>query len=85
VAAGGRMDDAADAIHPDSRNLYRQIFEMFGADIAGVLSEFSDVEPMRVTQDFAQYLVMNMHNGTARVFVITLVRDPDGVWRIESM
>lgn len=69
----------------DSRELYGQIFEQLKSRMPGIASDMSDVQPVGLSPDLADYVVLNHRDGKARVFFVNFIRGADGLWRIDSL
>jgi hypothetical protein len=81
----GDIPKALTALSPSSRDTYGQIFEALRLRIAVVVNESSEIEPIGISTDIADYAVLNVHGGKSRVFIINFIQAPDGIWRIDSM
>ncbi len=81
----GDVQSALKIITFDSRQVYAEVLQSLLPHMSDILDDFTHIEPMALTDVYADYVVMNVRNEEARVHVINFTQDADGVWRIESM
>jgi hypothetical protein len=70
VQARAKFGDALDVLMPE---------------MPQILGTFSDLLSVTLTGEIGEYAVSRTLDGVNRVFLIYLLRDGDGVWRIDSM
>lgn len=81
----GDLQRALSALSFDSRTTYGEtVFEPLLPQMNRILDDFTDIEPMVIADNYAEYAIMNV-SGEGRVHVIGFVRGADGIWRIDQM
>ncbi len=64
---------------------YAPIFQDLLADMPSIVQSFSLPHRAYVQDDLLEYAVNRTIDGQDRIFFVYLMRDADGVWRLESM
>lgn len=81
----GDIPRALSALSFDSREVFGEVFESLIFRMPAILDEFTQIEPLALSDTYADYVVMNVRDGKTRVHVINFIQGADGVWRIDSM
>jgi hypothetical protein len=50
-----------------------------------VVASYSALQNVSVTSSTGEYAVNRVIDGVDQIFFIYFLRDPDGVWRLDSM
>ena len=50
-----------------------------------IVDSYSALQRVSITSNMGEYAVNRVIDGVDEVFFIYLLRDPDGVWRLDSM
>jgi hypothetical protein len=81
----GNGDSAGNLFVESRRDEYKALFASMGASLASIASQLGTIRGGSFAGDFAELIIVrNTSSGTV-AYPIHLVRDPDGVWRIEGM
>jgi hypothetical protein len=80
----GDVPRALTAVTFDSRTTYGEVFESLLPQMGSILQDITNIEPLAIADEYAEYAVMNMR-GEPRVHVIGFLRGADGIWRIDQM
>ena len=82
---GGDVDRALTGMVRRARGRYGEALALLRPDLPRIVAEMTPIEPIELGEAWAEYAVMKVHNGQARVHLIPFVQGTDGVWHIESM
>jgi hypothetical protein len=80
----GDVPRALTAVTFDSRTTYGEVFESLLPQMSNILGDITNIEPLALSNEYAEYAVMNMR-GEPRVHIIGFLRGADGIWRIDQM
>ena len=64
---------------------YDPVFDALMSDMSQIARSFSSPKRVSIGDDLAEYAVNRVIDGVDRIFLISFVRDSDGVWRIDQM
>lgn len=79
----GKVQDALTGVTFDSRETYGEVFESLEPHMAGIFGDLTDIQPIVLGGEYAEYAVMNVR-GTPRVHIVGFLRGADGIWRIDQ-
>ncbi len=83
--ATGDITNAVNAITVTTRDRYRDAFTRLGSTLPAVVQGLGKISDITVTQSYADItLQQNMPDGAYEYHVL-LIRDSDGIWRIDQM
>lgn len=68
-----------------ARDDYADAWSLLGGNLPGIVASFASFERMRIAGDHAHYVVTRSVDGQPYAFLVTFVRDGDGMWRISDM
>lgn len=83
--ASGDVEGALTALARRSRDRYGEALGLLRPSLPQAVAEMTPIEPVELRDTYAEYAVMKVHSGQARVHLIPFVQGTDGVWHIESM
>jgi hypothetical protein len=72
-------------LNAQARERYGPVFDVLLSNIPQILASLSSLQTVTVSGSVGEYAVNRMIDGVNRIFFIYLLRDVDGVWRIDSM
>lgn len=81
----GDSSTALLSIGSSSRGYYGPVLEALSEHLAEIAGDLSGIEKIKITDDTAEYAVMTVVDGQVRTFVVTFIKDKDGIWRILSL
>lgn len=76
---------AVRALNGRAAEQYRPVFEDLAAAMPAIVSSYSRPQRVSARRDVLEYAVNRTVRGENRIFFVYLMRDADGVWRIDSM
>ncbi|HEX5057331.1 MAG TPA: S8 family serine peptidase [Gammaproteobacteria bacterium] len=68
-----------------SRGIYGPVLKGLSAHLPEIQDDFSDIAKGEIGNDVAEYAVLRVVNGEAKVFLLQFSRGDDGIWRLSSM
>ncbi len=83
--AAGDTASALQSIRIQSRGFYNPILQALAVNLPEIAGDLSGIEKIRIDENFAEYALLTVVNGQVRTFIVTFIRDTDGIWRIVSM
>jgi hypothetical protein len=60
------------------------VYDALAGHWGEIVTTFSPIGLMELDQEAGEYAVTRMTNGSKHIYFITIVRDTDGVWRLDS-
>jgi len=64
---------------------YGEVFYLLLPYMNDIVSGYSNLEPLDVGLTYSEHAMSEVVEGTSRVFLIQLLQDNDGVWRLDGM
>ena len=83
--AAGDVQAALAYVADEARERYRRVFEDLRGDLPAVAATLHDVTPLVVRPRYATGSTTRLRDGAAEAFLVSFVRDHDGIWRIAGM
>jgi hypothetical protein len=68
-----------------SRNDYADAWSLWAGNLPAIVASFDSFEMVRIAGNYADYVVTRSVDGEPHAFLVTFVRDVDGMWRIGDM
>lgn len=81
----GDSGTALQSIGSPSREYFGPIMEALSANLPEIAGDLSGIHKIQINEDTAEYAVMTVVDGQVRTFVVTFIKDKDGIWRIWSL
>lgn len=81
----GDMAGALEHFMTQSRPRYAAIFGALAPQLPVIAEAFSTLQKVSTDEDIADYAINRTVNGSNLIFLVTFIRDKDGVWRLEGM
>ncbi|KAF0192492.1 MAG: putative outer membrane adhesin-like protein [Gammaproteobacteria bacterium] len=81
----GAIDGAVNALNDDVRQKYRRVFEDLAPSLSTVVDQLGTIVDGAIFPEFAQYTIVQDHDGVQRAYFLEFLRGDDGVWRISGM
>ena len=69
----------------EARERYRRVFEDLRGDLPAVAATLQDITPLVVRPRYTTGSSTRLRAGAAEAFLVSFVRDRDGIWRIAGM
>ena len=83
--ASSDINVALNTINTNVRGFYDPILQALASNLPEIAGDWSDIEKIRINENFAEYAVLTVVNGQVKTFMVTFAKDADGIWRIASM
>ncbi len=80
----GDVEAALQPLNARARERYAPIFNEFVADLPWIVSSYSVPQFVSEGPGYLEYAVARLIDGETKIFFIYLLRDADGVWRMDS-
>jgi hypothetical protein len=86
TAALARRDVAAalQSLNVRAREKYTPIFDDLSSDLPAIVASYSDPQFVSEGPGYLEYAVARVIDGETKIFLVYLLRDADGVWRMDS-
>ena len=81
----GDIDGALRFVADGARERYRRVLLDLGPDLPAVAATFRDVTVQVVEAEYAMASTLRTLDGITEGFLVSFLRDRDGIWRIASM
>ncbi|MCJ7782579.1 MAG: Ig-like domain-containing protein, partial [Desulfobacterales bacterium] len=78
------INDALNYFVKDSREEYREIFELLIPQLPALVSAMREINMVEIKGNMAEYYIKRFQKGTDISYFIYFMRDENGVWRISS-
>lgn len=72
-------------LNKQAQEKYGTVFDTLISDIPQILGSFSNLQTVTVSGEIGEYAINRTIDGVNRIFFIYMLRDVDGVWRIDAM
>ena len=72
-------------LNQSARVKYEPVFSALLPNFPAIVASYSALQRVSITSDMGEYAVNRVIDGVDEVFFIYLLRDTDGVWRLDSM
>lgn len=83
--ARGDRDAVLRLIATEARERYGRVLDDLAADLGGLAAELQGFTPGTVRPGYATGSVVRVRGGVTEAFLVSFVRDVDGVWRIAGL
>ena len=83
--ASGNKEQALAFLSSTAQVKYGPVFDVLMPRFAQILPTWSPLFPSKISEQFAEYVVVTNSGANRRVFFVQFVLDADGVWRLEGM
>jgi Glucodextranase, domain B len=81
----GDLNEALVHLNTRARRQYARVLQGLLPDIPAIVGSYAPPLRVSVTADVLEYAVNRMVDGEDRAFLVYLLRDADGVWRLDRM
>lgn len=82
--AQGNISEALDYFITDSRDEYREIFELLASQLTALVSAMREINMVEIQGNMAEYYIKRLQRGVDISYFIYFMRDRDGIWKISS-
>jgi len=80
----GDVDNALNYFVKDSREEYRDIFELLASQLSSLTSAMREINMVEITGNMAEYYIKRFQRGVDISYFIYFMKDGDGIWKISS-
>ena len=80
----GNISEALNYFIEDSRDEYREIFELLASQLPGLVSTMSEINMVEIKGNSAEYYIKRLQRGVDISYFIYFMKDENGIWRISS-
>ena len=86
TTALARRDIAAalQSLNLRARERYTPVFNDLSSDLPAIVASYSDPQFVSEGPGYLEYAVARVIDGETKIFLVYLLRDADGVWRMDS-
>jgi Glucodextranase, domain B len=81
----GNLEQALVYLNARARRQYTRVFQGLLPELPAIVGSYSAPLSVSATADVLEYAVQRSIDGEDRIFLIYLLRDADGVWRLDRM
>lgn len=81
----GDVNGALLYLNSSAQERYGRIFSDLISDMPAIVSSYSAPQRVSVQGEFLEYAINRMIDGENQIFFVYVLRDADGVWRMDSM
>ena len=81
----GNIDGAAQYLNESAKRKYRPVFEALRLQFPQIITSYSPLRRILISEDIGEYAVVRTFNGQNRLYLVYFLRDADGVWRLDAM
>lgn len=81
----GDKAQAMQFLNVQAKEKYGPAFDVLLTSMSQILAGFSNLQTVTIDGNVGEYGINRMIDGVNRIFFIYLLRDTDGVWRVDSM
>lgn len=81
----GDATTALQSVLTQYRGFYGSVLQALAANLTAIAGDLSGIRKIQISDDVAEYAVLTVVDGQVRTFVVTFMKDSDGIWRILSM
>ncbi len=82
--ASGSKTSALQALTATQRPGFGAVYDALAGHWSAIVASLSAIGLTEINQDAAEYGVTRMSNGSKYFYLVTVIRDSDGVWRLDS-
>ncbi len=83
--ANGKKGVAMQYLSSPMQVRFGPVFDALSGSMAQIMGSIKGYGAVSINEDIASYAVKKVRNGTTKIFLLDILRDHDGVWRIDSM
>jgi hypothetical protein len=80
----GNINEALNYFVKDSREEYREIFELLAPQLPALVSAMREINVVDIKGNSAEYYIKRFQKGVDISYFIYFMRDENGIWRISS-
>ena len=83
--AAGDKPRALVALNKSAQEKYEPVFDALLPYMPGIIASYSPIQSVWVNAGFGEFAVNRTIDGSLRVFLLYLLQDEQGLWRMDSM
>jgi hypothetical protein len=80
----GNINEALNYFIRDSREEYREIFELLAPQLSALVSAMREINVVEIKGNLAEYYIKRFQKGVDISYFIYFMRNENGIWRISS-
>ena len=80
----GNITEALNYFVNDSREEYREIFELLAPQLPGLVSTMREINMVEIKGNMAEYYIKRFQRGVDISYFIYFIKDENGIWRVSS-
>jgi hypothetical protein len=80
----GNITEALNYFVKDSREEYREIFELLTPQLLVLVSSMREINLVEIKGNMAEYYIKRFQRGVDISYFIYFIRDENGIWKISS-
>ena len=80
----GNITEALNYFLKDSREEYREIFELLAPQLSSLVSAMREINMVEINGNMAEYYIRRFQRGVDISYFIYFIKDENGIWRISS-
>jgi hypothetical protein len=80
----GNVSEALNYFVKDSREEYREIFELLAPQLPALVSAMREIYMVEIKGSMAEYYIKRFQRGVEISYFIYFMKDNDGIWRLSS-
>ena len=81
----GDIEGALTYFSEDVTSKYRRVFIDLGSDLSGIVNSLPEPVLITLHGDIAEYAITRLQDSENFVYIINLIKDENGIWKIDSM
>jgi hypothetical protein len=81
----GNLNEALAHFNARARPQYARVLQGLLPDMPAIVASYASPQRVSVATDVLEYAVQRVIDGEEHVFLVYLLRDADGVWRLDRM
>lgn len=81
----GDVNRATGYLNESAKRKYQPVFQALLPHMSQIISSYSPLKRLSISETIGEYAVMRPYNGQNRVYLIYFLRDENGVWRVDGM
>ncbi|MFC1685324.1 hypothetical protein ACFL0R_07655 [Pseudomonadota bacterium] len=83
--SAGNKNLALRYVLESTQNKYAQVIDSLMGSLPEIVSSFSNLKKIESTENMAPYVVSRVQQGQQYAYIITFIRNKDGVWKLYEM
>jgi PKD repeat protein len=81
----GDVPTALGYLNANAKRKYQRVFQALLPQMPQIIASYSPLRRISISESIGEYAVNRTINGRNKIFLIYFLKDPDGVWRLDTM